>query len=112
MVFSTWIPASFLPPLCVLGAVTAPTLFGGVALHAMVRGSQASIWALRKVGHPKQTETLIRGARRTMLGIALASLSVWSAGGGVGWLYFALAFFAEEMLETGVMLLALRGRNS
>ena len=52
--------------------------------------------------------TLVRGIRRLVTAIALAALALALLTGTRGLVAFAAVFLAEELYETGVLLLILR----
>lgn len=82
-----------------------------LAVVLTVRGIRHSARSFRSPGHEKQSQWMIRGIRDHILAIGLMCFAVglwrWSAP----WLLFGLVFLAEEIVETGIMLIALRRRR-
>lgn len=64
----------------------------------------------RHVGDPEQSRLVIRGFRALILSAGFASFAagIWLHDGR--WIAFGLIFLFEEIIETGVMLLAMRRR--
>ena len=83
--------------LCLIGAVVS-----------YVRGTRSFIWGIRNPDHPRQSLKVVRGFRGWIVGTAL----LFAAGGiwyEVTWpLWFALVFVGVELLETGIMIFALK----
>jgi len=83
--------------LCLIGAVVS-----------YVRGTRSFIWGIRNPDHPQQSLKVVRGIRGWIVGAAL----LFAAGGiwyEVTWpLWFALVFVGVELLETGIMIFALK----
>ena len=92
----------------------ASILAGGLALGALVcflRGGHLMRLGLANPDHPSQSFWVVRGMRSGIVAIGLLFL----AGGiyfNVRWpLLFGAVFIGEELLETGIMLLALRSSD-
>jgi protein-S-isoprenylcysteine O-methyltransferase Ste14 len=87
----------------------------GVGLAAFVWlllwGARTCRRSLGHPGHPRQSEWMIRGIRHWILGGGFLALTGWIWSGDLGWLLFAGVFLGEELVETGVMLLAARQRK-
>lgn len=86
----------------------ATVLLLSIASFAWVRGYKSFARGLKNPDHPSQTLWVVRGIRGFIIGLALMSLA-----GGIyfdkTWpLLFGLVFLGEELLETGIMVLALR----
>jgi len=80
----------------------------GAAAVAYVRGTRSFARGVRDPDHPRQTMRVVRGFRGWILGggfLFLAGGLVFHATWPV---LFGLVFLAEELVETGVMLAALR----
>jgi len=87
--------------------VAAATLAVGGAFAA-AHGARRMIRALRRADEPTSSLTLIRGIRGLVVGVA-----AWALAGGMlfaqTWLLvFGGVFLAEELYETGVVVLILR----
>lgn len=94
--------------LTVPTSIVLPGLFLLAAVWAVWRGTRNLIRGIREAAQPAGSLWLVRGLRGEIVGVALAAL----AGGlltGQGWLLiFGAIFLAEELYETGVLILVLR----
>ncbi len=79
-----------------------------LATWMFIRGTRLVAKGLRNPDHPQQTLWVVRGFRRGITAIATA----FFAGGlyfHATWpLIFGAVFLGEELLETGIMILALK----
>jgi hypothetical protein len=64
--------------------------------------------ALRRPEDDGSAFELIRGARAFIVAAALACIALGVSGDSKGLVWFGIAFLAEEIYETGVILLILR----
>ncbi len=91
----------------VLLALVAGLLASG-AVYMAARGARLLLRGFRHGDHPSASLWLVRGIRDGVVGVALGAI----AGGvlsGAAWLViFGIIFLAEELYETGVLMLALR----
>jgi hypothetical protein len=79
-----------------------------LAVAFRVKGYRSLARGLRDQDHPSQTNRVVRGIRGFIVSAACVSL-VAGVLTGVKWLWiFGLVFLGEELLETGIMILALR----
>ena len=94
------------PPLSFLlaGALWAAAIASGY------RGVRLLARGLREHDHRERPLPVVRGIRAVVIGVALGCLGAWALFAHAWLLIFALAFLAEEILETGIMALALRCR--
>ena len=78
------------------------------SIFSLWRGTVKFVWGLKNPDHPKQSLKVVRGIRGGIIGVAL----LFIAGGlefGATWaVLFGLVFVGEELLETGVMIFALK----
>jgi len=79
-----------------------------VAAASLWRGARLLRKGLTEPDHPDQTLRVIKGMRGGIVAVALAVLAGWALTGERWLLIFALIFLGEELLETGIMLFALR----
>jgi hypothetical protein len=95
---------NMLLPLISLVLLCAAAVFFWWGFRSLARG-------LRNPDHPMQGTWVVRGFRGGIIGIGLGFI----AAGiylDVTWpLIFGAAFLLEELLETGIMLLALRAER-
>ncbi|MBI1999864.1 MAG: hypothetical protein HYV46_17275 [candidate division NC10 bacterium] len=92
------------PPVNLLLAALLLLLASGSAW----RGARCVSYGLRAADRPSGSVWLVRGIQGAIIALAMAAL-----GGGVlygqAWLLiFGVIFLAEELYETGIVLLALR----
>jgi fatty acid desaturase len=62
-------------------------------------------------GHERQSEWVIRGFRDGILAIGLVCAAIAAARWSWPWALFAIVFLGEELVETGIMLLATKRRR-
>ena len=81
-----------------------------LAVLAIALGAVAVVTGLRQMRRALRAATarrLVRGIRRLVTGAALLVAAVRVLGGQPGLIVFAAVFLAEELYETGVLLLVL-----
>lgn len=83
-------------------------LLCGAALWAGVRGARHLREALGRGGPPDRSRRLVRGIRSLILGTGALLLAGGALLGSRRLLALGAIFLAEEIYETGVVLLALR----
>lgn len=86
----------------------APPLLLAFAVLAAVRGAQLLAEAAPRLGERAAAFGLVRGIRALVVAIACACLAAALRFEARGLLCFALGFLAEEIYETGMVLLILR----
>ena len=108
-------PAFHQPPLNIVVVVA---LWAG-ALAAAIASGRAGRAASRprpsrarppRAAYRERPLPVVRGIRAVVIGVGLGCLGAWALFAHAWLLIFALAFLAEEILETGIMALALRRR--
>lgn len=84
-----------------------------LAAAAVVEFQRRSLRSFRRsqaaVGTPEQPRELIRGFRDGILSIGCLCAGVGVLLQSSAWVLFSLVFLFEEIVETGIMLLAGRG---
>ena len=85
-------------------------LFAAAAL-LQVLGWRQLVSGAQAAGAPDQTRRVIGGFRRLMLscGLLCFGVALWTES--ANWAWFGAAFLLEELIETTVMLWALRRRS-
>lgn len=78
------------------------------AVAAAVRGARLLSSGLRDPDHPDQTLRVVRGMRGGIIAIALICLALGVHFSNRFLLIFGAIFLGEELLETGIMIFALR----
>jgi hypothetical protein len=88
--------------------VILAALLSLLAAGALWQGARQLAKGLSEVNHPASALRVVRGIRGVIVAVSLAALSggVWFASTGL--LVFGVIFLAEELYETGVLLLTLR----
>jgi hypothetical protein len=81
---------------------------GILAIAALIRGMRECRWSMSHPGQPHQSARMIHGIRLGIVAIALACFAVALLRHSGAWAIFGAVFLAEELVETGVMLLAMR----
>ena len=81
-------------------------VLGGV--WAAIRGVRLVRRALRRTDDPASSLWLVRGIRGVVVAVALAALAAGILGAQRWLLVFGAVFLAEELYETGVVVLVLR----
>jgi uncharacterized membrane protein HdeD (DUF308 family) len=79
---------------------------------ASARGSALMVHALRSADDPHASLTLVRGIRGVVVGIAAGALAGGMLLSQTWLLVFGAVFLAEELYETGVVILVLRADAS
>jgi hypothetical protein len=75
---------------------------------ALVRGVRRLVDALHHAGRDSASLELVRGIRGIVVGVGLGALAGGLAFGATWLLAFGAVFLAEELYETGVLVLVLR----
>ena len=84
-----------------------PLLAAG-ALFSIWRGQRILRRGMGNPEHPSQTLWVVRGIRGLIVGAGLASWAFGVFWASKGFLIFGAIFLGEELLETGIMIWALR----
>jgi uncharacterized membrane protein HdeD (DUF308 family) len=83
-----------------------------VGTAALCRGVALFLRALRRTDDPDSSLWLIRGIRGIVVAVSAASLVAGLLVASTGLLVFGAVFLGEELYETGVVALVLRGARS
>ena len=75
-------------------------------------GTKNFTTGIRYPDRPDQTLRVVRGIRGGIIAIALTSIAAGLLSTTTWPVIFGLVFLGEELLETGIMVLALRGELS
>ena len=105
-VLTAWLDP--LPPAAVRVLAIA-LLAAAILFH--VRGWVHFRRGLARAGHADQSRLVIRGFRGWILAAGFLSFAAGVHYHDGKWIAFALVFLFEEIIETGVMLLATRRRS-
>ena len=97
--------------LYLLGQALLPPFLLIVGAFFAVRGASQLRQFWRKREDHDAPFLLVRGGRGVIVAIACACLCAALTFEARGLLYFGLGFLGEELYETGVVLLILRGRQ-
>jgi hypothetical protein len=89
-----------------LAAVAVVIALAGAG--AGIRGSRMLVHALREADDPRASLTLVRGLRGIVVAVAAAALAGGLLFDQTWLLVFGTVFLAEELYETGVLVLVLR----
>lgn len=96
-------------PAAVVRALAIALLAAAIAFH--IRGWIHFRRGMALAGHPDQSRLVIRGFRGWILAAGFLSFAAGVHYDDGKWIAFALIFLFEEIIETGIMLLATRRRN-
>lgn len=88
-------------------AIVAGLLAFG-AVYMAVRGAKLLLRGLGHGDHPSAPLWLVRGIRDGVVGVALGAFAGGVVSGSAWLVIFGTVFLAEELYETGVLMLALR----
>jgi hypothetical protein len=89
-----------------VGVVAAALMVGGA--FAAAHGARLMVRALRRADDPTSSLTLIRGIRGLVVGVAAGALAGGMLFAQTWLLVFGGVFLAEELYETGIVVLILR----
>jgi hypothetical protein len=97
--------AGFREPLLAIAIVA-----GAAAAWVVLRGIKRVVYGIRHADQDAASLHVVRGIRAIVVGVAVAALASGWLFGQTWLVAFGAVFLAEELYETGVLVLVLRAQ--